>query len=61
MQTLIAAVGILVTVLVVVGMVLMAPRNLERVVRADAGPSPFRSRKTPDQPRPGRAGRAPVL
>ncbi len=37
MQTLIAAVGVLVTVLVLVGMVLMAPRNLERVVRTDAG------------------------
>lgn len=37
MRTLIAAVGILVTVLVVIGTVVMAPRNLERVVRTEAG------------------------
>jgi len=35
-QTLIAVVGVLVTVLVLIGMVLMVPRNLEEVVRTDA-------------------------
>jgi len=37
MQVLIAVMGILVTLLVSVGMVLITPHNVEQVIRDDAG------------------------